>query len=73
VGGSYSTSGRVTFDADLLGQAATSRRTVIVHELLHLKVPNHGTLFQALLKALLKAYLGRYANGDDPTEKCRGT
>ena len=28
---------------------------VIVHELLHLKVPNHGRLF----RALLRAYLGR--------------
>jgi predicted metal-dependent hydrolase len=26
---------------------------VIVHELLHLKVPNHGKVFRALLKAHL--------------------
>jgi len=26
---------------------------VIVHELLHLKVPNHGKVFRALLKAYL--------------------
>lgn len=31
------------------------RKRVIVEELLHLKVPNHGKLF----KALLKAYLGK--------------
>ncbi len=31
-----------------------NRKRVIVEELLHLKVPNHGKLF----KALLKAYLG---------------
>lgn len=28
-------------------------REVLVHELLHLKVPNHGRLFKALLKAYL--------------------
>lgn len=30
------------------------RRRVIVHELLHLKIPNHGPLFKALEKAYLK-------------------
>ncbi|MFQ3684915.1 YgjP-like metallopeptidase domain-containing protein, partial [Roseiflexus sp.] len=29
------------------------RAEVIVHELLHLKVPNHGRLFRALLKSYL--------------------
>ncbi|NLG83532.1 MAG: M48 family metallopeptidase [Firmicutes bacterium] len=28
---------------------------VIVHELLHLKIPNHGAVF----RSLLRAYLGR--------------
>ena len=45
--------GRLTFDADLLRQPATFRREAIGHELLHLKVPNHGPLFKALLKAYL--------------------
>ena len=53
--GSCSTSGRVTFNAELLTESATFRRRVIVEELLHLKVPNHGRLF----RALLKAHLGR--------------
>jgi len=53
--GSCSTAGRATFDLDLLGQHYEFRKEVIVHELLHLKVPNHGKLF----KALLRAYLGR--------------
>lgn len=51
--GSCSTAGRVTFDAGLLEQPAEFRKEVIVHELLHLKVPNHGKLFKALLKAFL--------------------
>ncbi|MGO9287487.1 MAG: YgjP-like metallopeptidase domain-containing protein [Polyangia bacterium] len=36
-------------------QPADFRKQVIVHEMLHLRVPNHGKLF----KALLRAYLGR--------------
>src|SRR5438270_11562345 len=63
--GSCSTVGRVTFDTELLTRAADFRNEVIVHELLHLKVPNHGRLF----KALLQAYLGKYREGHDPTAK----
>jgi predicted metal-dependent hydrolase len=37
----------------LLRQPPDFRRQVIVHELLHLKIPNHGPLFKALLKAYL--------------------
>lgn len=51
--GSCSTAGRLTLDEGLCRQAAEFRREVIVHELLHLKVPNHGKLFRALLKAYL--------------------
>ena len=51
--GSCSTAGRVTFDAELLTKPAKFRRIVIVHELLHLKVPNHGKLFRSLLRAHL--------------------
>ena len=53
--GSCSTSGRVTFNTELLTESASLRKRAIVEELLHLKVPNHGRLF----KALLKAYLGK--------------
>ncbi|MCS6885399.1 MAG: M48 family metallopeptidase [Anaerolineales bacterium] len=51
---SCSTKGRLTFNAELLRQSADFRREVIVHELLHLKVPNHGKLFKLLLKAYLE-------------------
>ena len=51
--GSCSTSGRVTFNAELLVRPAVLQRRVIVEELLHLKVPNHGKLFRSLLKAYL--------------------
>jgi len=50
---SCSSRGRLTFNTELLHQPAAFRREVIVHELLHLKVPNHGPLFKALLKAYL--------------------
>ncbi len=50
---SCSSRGRLTFDVELLAQPASFRREAIVHELLHLKVPNHGRVFSALLKAHL--------------------
>lgn len=53
--GSCSTNGRLTFDSELLEEPEDFRKEVIVHEVLHLKVPNHGKVF----RALLKAYLGK--------------
>jgi predicted metal-dependent hydrolase len=50
---SCSSRGRVTFDLQLLNQPEEFRREVIVHELLHLKVRNHGAVFSALLRAHL--------------------
>src|SRR5512135_535473 len=50
---SCSTAGTVSFSLDLLAQPAPFREYVIVHELLHLKVPNHERLFKALLRAYL--------------------
>jgi predicted metal-dependent hydrolase len=52
--GSCSTSGRISFDTTLLRQHAEFRKRVIVEELLHLRIPNHGKLFKAMLKAYLK-------------------
>ena len=51
---SCSSRGRLTFDADLLSQPAPFRAEVIVHELVHLKVPNHGALFHALVRSHLR-------------------
>jgi predicted metal-dependent hydrolase len=50
---SCSSRGRLTFDTGLLRQPARFRAETIVHELLHLKVPNHGKLFKTLLRAFL--------------------
>ena len=54
--GSCSNRGRLTFDTGLLCQPASFRAEIIVHELLHLKVPNHGRVFEALLRSYLKKY-----------------
>ena len=49
--GSCSTSGVVTFATDLVKQEAGFQDFVIAHELLHLRVPNHGKLFKAVMTA----------------------
>ena len=50
---SCSSNGRLTFNSEILQQPASFRREVIVHELLHLKIPKHGKLFKSLMKAYL--------------------
>ncbi len=54
--GSCSTTGIITLAADLAEQDAGFQDCVIVHELLHLRVPNHGKLFKALLTAHVPAW-----------------
>ena len=49
--GSCSTSGTVTLAAALEDQDLGFQDFVIVHELLHLRVPNHGRLYKALMAA----------------------
>ena len=49
--GSCSTAGTVTLAIDLDDEHSGFQDFVIVHELLHLKVPNHGRLFKALMTA----------------------
>lgn len=50
---SCSSAGRLTFNTKLLRETPDFRREVIVYELLHLKVPSHGKVFKALLRAHL--------------------
>lgn len=50
---SCSRRGRLTFSTDLLEQPSAFRAEVIVHELVHLRVPNHGRLFKVLVKSYL--------------------
>ena len=49
--GSCSTAGTVTLAADLGEQDPEFQDFVVVHELLHLRLPNHGRLFKAVLAA----------------------
>lgn len=49
--GSCSTAGTITLATDLGDQEVGFQDFVIAHELLHLRVPNHGKLFKALLNA----------------------
>jgi predicted metal-dependent hydrolase len=49
--GSCSTKGTITLASDLVGQSDGFQDFVVVHELLHLRVPNHGRLFKTLMSA----------------------
>jgi len=44
---------RVSFSMDLLKERHGFQEYVIVHELLHLRVPNHGKLFRSLMSLYL--------------------
>jgi predicted metal-dependent hydrolase len=49
--GSCSTQRTITLAADLLDETDEFQDFVIAHELLHIRVPNHGRLFKALMTA----------------------
>jgi predicted metal-dependent hydrolase len=53
---SCSLQGNLTFNAELLALDRTVGDYVIVHELLHFSVPNHGKLW----KSLMRVHLGEY-------------
>jgi hypothetical protein len=53
---SCSPAGRICFNSDLLWESGAFREVVIVHELLHLLVPNHGKLFRSLMAAYLPGW-----------------
>jgi predicted metal-dependent hydrolase len=50
---SISTIGRLTLSADLLEIPKELGEFVIVHELVHLLVPNHGKVFKSFMHAYL--------------------
>jgi predicted metal-dependent hydrolase len=50
---SCSTAGTLSFNDDLLGLDRELGDYVIVHELLHFSVPNHGKLWKSLMRAHL--------------------
>jgi predicted metal-dependent hydrolase len=54
--GSCSSRGTVTLAVDLVDEAERFQDFVIVHELLHLRIPRHGRLFTALLSAYVPGW-----------------
>lgn len=61
---SCSSKGRLTFDKSLLSEPKEVRFKVIIHELLHLKYPNHGKMFNLLLKLHLSKSLHKEIDTD---------
>ena len=57
---SCSTAGKLNFNSELLEYDRDVADYVIVHELLHFSVPNHGKLW----KSLMRAHLGDYERFD---------
>jgi len=49
--GSCSSRGTITLASDLADRDRRFQDFVVAHELLHLRVPNHGRLFKALMTA----------------------
>jgi predicted metal-dependent hydrolase len=68
--GSCSHSGEITLAADLAQMEARFQDYVIVHELLHLRVPTHGKLFKALMTAHIPEWRSLEGMGRD--RKARG-
>jgi len=62
---SCSTDGNLNFNKDLLDLEKGLGEYVIVHELLHFNVPNHGKLW----KSLMEAYLGDYEKQERKLKK----
>lgn len=58
---SCSSDGNLNFNVELIGQDDDVINYVIVHELLHFSVPNHGPLW----KSLMTAHLGDYRQAEE--------
>lgn len=53
---SCSPGNRICFANDLLGESPRFRDVVIVHELLHLRIQNHGKLFKSFLNSFVPGW-----------------
>ena len=56
---SCSSKGRLTFDPSILRMPDRKRYEIVLHELLHLRYPNHGRMFKTMLKLYLEKALKR--------------
>lgn len=72
---SCSTAGHLNFNDELLRLDAEVWDYVIVHELLHFFVPNHGKLWKSLMRAHLGEYEGLEGklNASPPKESVRNS
>jgi predicted metal-dependent hydrolase len=62
---SCSTNGHLNFNAELLSLDQSLWDYVIVHELLHFSVPNHGRLW----KSLMRAHLGEWEQAEEQLKR----
>jgi predicted metal-dependent hydrolase len=67
--GSCSTAGTITLASDLDDESPQFQDFVIVHELLHMKVRNHGRLFKALMTAHVPSWRTQDLSRKHPTRK----
>ena len=63
---SCSSHGRLSFSLDLLPLDPDLWDFVIVHELLHIQIPNHGSLW----KSLMHAHLGDWQQAQQRLQQC---
>lgn len=54
----------ISFSEDLLSQKSGFQTYVIVHELLHLRIPNHGKLFKSMMSIYLPDW-ERWEHGEE--------
>lgn len=50
---SCSPKGWISFNRALIGESQSFQDYAIIHELLHLEIPNHGKLFKSMMNAYL--------------------
>lgn len=55
---SCSSKGRLTFDPSILDLSDGERAEIVLHELIHLRYPNHGKMFNLILNT----HLGKTQN-----------
>lgn len=65
---SCSTAGNLNFNTELLALDREIGDYIIVHELLHFSVPNHGKLW----KSLMRAHLGNYEKQEEALGRMTG-
>ena len=58
--GSCSTRGRLTFNREILGEETEIQNEAILHEVLHLKYPNHGKMFHVMYRVYIKRIVSNF-------------